>query len=147
MAEEITTKKIEDLGENMEPADADVFLFGASGGNIIKKIKWGNLMKKLKALLFVNNRTTTEEGFGLDARQGEADTGRTGSTKHKDTGLLHPDCLCEKRHGGGRGVFRQHCPWTLVRWVLEVPSYPRFKRIPGTKNQQYYDRYAEPWLL
>ena len=39
MAEEITTKKIEDLGENMEPADADVFLFGASGGNIIKKIK------------------------------------------------------------------------------------------------------------
>lgn len=71
MAEEITTKKIEDLGENMEPADADVFLFGASGGNIIKKIKWGNLMKKLKALLFVNNQTTTEEGFGLDARQGK----------------------------------------------------------------------------
>ena len=71
MAEEITTKKIEDLGENMEPADADVFLFGASGGNIIKKIKWGNLMKKLRTLLFVNNRTTTEEGFGLDARQGK----------------------------------------------------------------------------
>ena len=93
MAEEITTKKIEDLGENMEPADADVFLFGASGGNIIKKIKWGNLMKKLKA----------------GCPSGEADTGRTGSTKHKDTGPLHPDCLCEKRHGGGRGVFRQHC--------------------------------------
>lgn len=71
MAEEIITKKIEDLGENMEPADADVFLFGASGGNIIKKIKWGNLMKKLRTLLFVNNRTTTEEGFGLDARQGK----------------------------------------------------------------------------
>ena len=71
MAEEITTKKIEDLGENVEPADADVFLFGASGGNIIKKIKWGNLMKKLRTLLFVNNRTTTEEGFGLDARQGK----------------------------------------------------------------------------
>ncbi len=35
------------------------------------KIRWGNLIKKLRTLLFVNNRTTTEEGFGLDARQGK----------------------------------------------------------------------------
>ena len=70
MTEEITTKKVEDLGEAAEPLDADVFLHGSGGGNVIKKIRWGNLIKKLRTLLFVNNRTTTEEGFGLDARQG-----------------------------------------------------------------------------
>lgn len=47
MAGEITTKKVGDLSENTEPADTDVFLFGASGGNIIKKIKWGNILKKI----------------------------------------------------------------------------------------------------
>jgi hypothetical protein len=46
MAEAITAKKIEDLGENVEPADADVFLFGASGGNIIKKNKMGESHEK-----------------------------------------------------------------------------------------------------
>ena len=71
MTEEITTKKVEDLGEAAEPLDADVFLHGSGGGNVIKKIRWGNLIKKLRTLLFVNNRTTTEEGFGLDARQGK----------------------------------------------------------------------------
>lgn len=68
---EITTKKVENLGEAMEPLDTDVFLHGSGGGNVIKKIKWANLIKKLRILLFVNNRTTTEEGFGLDARQGK----------------------------------------------------------------------------
>lgn len=71
MGEEITTKKVEDLGEAAEPSEADVFLHGSGGGNVIKKIRWGNLIKKLRTLLFVNNRTTTEEGFGLDARQGK----------------------------------------------------------------------------
>lgn len=47
MAGEITTKKIENLSENTEPMDADVFLFGSSGGNIIKKIKWSNIFKKI----------------------------------------------------------------------------------------------------
>ena len=47
MAEGITTKKVENLSENTEPVDADVFLFGASGGNIIKKIKWSNIFKKI----------------------------------------------------------------------------------------------------
>lgn len=50
--------------------DADVFLHGSGGGNVIKKIRWGNLIKKLRTLLFVNYRTTTEEGFGLDAVRG-----------------------------------------------------------------------------
>ena len=68
---EITTKKVENLGETTEPLDTDVFLHGSGGGNVIKKIKWANLIKKLRTLLFVNNRTTTEEGFGLDARQGK----------------------------------------------------------------------------
>lgn len=47
MAGEITTKKVGDLSENTEPVDTDVFLFGASGGDIIKKIKWGNILKKI----------------------------------------------------------------------------------------------------
>lgn len=52
MAGEITTKKIENLSENTEPLDTDVFLFGSSGGNIIKKIKWSNIFKKInKSLL------------------------------------------------------------------------------------------------
>lgn len=52
MAGEITTKKIENLNENTEPLDTDVFLFGSSGGNIIKKIKWSNIFKKInKSLL------------------------------------------------------------------------------------------------
>ena len=55
MTEEITTKKVEDLGEAAEPLDADVFLHGSGGGNVIKKIRWGNLIKKLRTLLFVNN--------------------------------------------------------------------------------------------
>lgn len=109
MTEEITTKKVEDLGEAAEPLDADVFLHGSGGGNVIKKIRWGNLIKKLRTLLFVNNRTTTEEGFGLDARQGKLIQDELDQLNTKDTGPLHPDCLCEKRHGGGRGVFRQHC--------------------------------------
>lgn len=37
MADEITTKKVENLSENTEPADTDVYLFGASGTNVIKK--------------------------------------------------------------------------------------------------------------
>lgn len=71
MAEEITTKKVENLTENTEPADTDVYLFGASGGNAIKKIKWSNIVKKLRNLLIVNNATTTEPGYAMDARQGK----------------------------------------------------------------------------
>lgn len=71
MAEEITAKKIENLSENTEPVDTDVFLFGSSGSNTIKKIKWSNIAKKLKSILFANNLTTTAEGYGLDARQGK----------------------------------------------------------------------------
>ena len=72
MAEEITTKKVENLSENTEPADTDTYLFGASGTNVIKKIKWSNILAKLKSILFANNLTTTQEGYGLDARQGKA---------------------------------------------------------------------------
>lgn len=72
MADEITTKKVENLSENTEPADTDVYLFGASGTNVIKKIKWSNILTKLRNLLFANNCTTTQEGYGLDARQGKA---------------------------------------------------------------------------
>lgn len=72
MADEITTKKVENLSENTEPADTDVYLFGASGTNVIKKIKWSNILAKLKSILFANNLTTTQEGYGLDARQGKA---------------------------------------------------------------------------
>lgn len=68
MAGELTQKKIENLGEVTEPVDADVFLHGSGGGNVIKKISWGNLVKKLRSILFVNNTTTTEEGYGADAR-------------------------------------------------------------------------------
>lgn len=68
MAVELTQKKIENLGEVTEPVDADVFLHGSGGGNVIKKISWGNLVKKLRSLLFVNNTTTTVEGYGVDAR-------------------------------------------------------------------------------
>ena len=68
MAGELTQKKIENLGEVTEPVDADVFLNGSGGGNVIKKISWGNLVKKLRSLLFVNNTTTTVEGYGVDAR-------------------------------------------------------------------------------
>lgn len=68
MAGELTQKKIENLGEVTEPVDADVFLHGSGGGNVIKKISWGNLVKKLRSLLFVNNTTTTVEGYGVDAR-------------------------------------------------------------------------------
>lgn len=68
MAVELTQKKIENLGEVTEPVDADVFLHGSGGGNVIKKISWGNLVKKLRSILFVNNTTTTEEGYGADAR-------------------------------------------------------------------------------
>ena len=71
MADEITTKKVENLSENTEPADTDVYLFGASGTNVIKKIKWSNILTKLKSILFANNLTTTQEGYGLDARQGK----------------------------------------------------------------------------
>lgn len=72
MAEEITTKKVANLSENTEPADTDVYLFGASGTNVIKKIKWSNILTKLRNLLFANNCTTTQAGYGLDARQGKA---------------------------------------------------------------------------
>lgn len=72
MAEEITTKKVENLSENTEPADTDVYLFGSGGTNAIKKIKWSNILAKLKSILFANNLTTTQEGYGLDARQGKA---------------------------------------------------------------------------
>lgn len=72
MAEEITTKKVENLSENTEPADEDVFLFGSGGTNAIKKIKWSNILTKLRNLLFANNCTTTQAGYGLDARQGKA---------------------------------------------------------------------------
>lgn len=72
MADEITTKKVENLSENTEPADTDVYLFGASGTNVIKKIKWSNILSKLKSILFANNLTTTQDGYGLDARQGKA---------------------------------------------------------------------------
>lgn len=72
MADEITTKKVENLSENTEPADADVFLFGSGGTNAIKKIKWSNIFAKLRNLLFANNCTTTQSGYGLDARQGKA---------------------------------------------------------------------------
>lgn len=72
MADEITTKKVENLSENTEPADTDVYLFGASGTNVIKKIKWSNILTKLRNLLFANNCTTTQAGYGLDARQGKA---------------------------------------------------------------------------
>ena len=72
MADEITTKKVENLSENTEPADADVFLFGSGGTNAIKKIKWSNIFAKLRNLLFANNCTTTQAGYGLDARQGKA---------------------------------------------------------------------------
>lgn len=72
MADEITTKKVENLSENTEPADTDVYLFGASGTNVIKKIKWSNILTKLRNLLFANNCTTTQVGYGLDARQGKA---------------------------------------------------------------------------
>lgn len=68
MAGELTQKKIENLGEVTEPVDADVFLHGSGGGNVIKKISWGNLVKKMRSLLFVNNTTTTVEGYGVDAR-------------------------------------------------------------------------------
>lgn len=71
MAEEITTKKVANLSENTEPADTDVYLFGASGTNVIKKIKWSNILTKLRNLLFANNCTTTQAGYGLDARQGK----------------------------------------------------------------------------
>lgn len=50
MAEEITTKKVENLNENTEPADTDVFLIGASGSNTIKKIKFQNIYKKIMLL-------------------------------------------------------------------------------------------------
>lgn len=72
MADEITTKKVENLSENTEPADTDVYLFGSGGTNAIKKIKWSNILAKLKSILFANNLTTTQEGYGLDARQGKA---------------------------------------------------------------------------
>lgn len=72
MADEITTKKVENLSENTEPVDADAFLFGAGGSNTIKKIKWSNILKKLRNLLFANNCSTTTSGYGLDARQGKA---------------------------------------------------------------------------
>lgn len=72
MADEITTKKVENLSENTEPADADVFLFGSGGTNAIKKIKWSNIFAKLRNVLFANNLTTTQAGYGLDARQGKA---------------------------------------------------------------------------
>ena len=72
MADEITTKKVENLSENTEPADEDVFLFGSGGTNAIKKIKWSNILTKLRNLLFANNLTTTQAGYGLDARQGKA---------------------------------------------------------------------------
>lgn len=72
MADEITTKKVENLSENTEPADTDVFLFGSRGTNAIQKIKWSNILAKLRNLLFANNCTTTQSGYGLDARQGKA---------------------------------------------------------------------------
>lgn len=71
MADEITTKKVENLSENTESADEDVFLFGSGGTNVIKKIKWSNILAKLRSLLFANNCTTTQAGYGLDARQGK----------------------------------------------------------------------------
>ena len=63
---------VESMGESTEPADDDAYLFGAGGTNVIKKIKWGNILAKLKSILFANNLTTTQEGYGLDARQGKA---------------------------------------------------------------------------
>lgn len=72
MAEEFTPKKVRNLSENTEPADADVFLFGSGGSNTIKKIRWSNIVKKLRNILFANNLTTTATGYGLDARQGKA---------------------------------------------------------------------------
>lgn len=141
MAEEITTKKIEDLGENMEPADADVFLFGASGGNIIKKIKWGNLMKKLKALLFVNNRTTTEEGFGLDARQGKLIQDELDQLNTKIN-----DCLsnhCQKNDTSYQSSDQKiHCPYCQcsskikTSWNHPNTHFSNSKRYPHQKQQQ-----------
>lgn len=68
MADEILGKKISDLSEKTEPADTDVHVFGDAGTNVLKKIKWSNLVKKLRSILFVNNTTTTEAGYGVDAR-------------------------------------------------------------------------------
>ena len=71
MAEEITTKKVENLSENTEPADTDTYLFGASGTNVIKKIKWSNILAKLRNLLFVDSCASTETAYGLTAKQGK----------------------------------------------------------------------------
>ena len=71
MADEITTKKVENLSENTEPADEDVFLFGSGGTNAIKKIKWSNILAKLRSLLFVDSCASTETGYGLTAKQGK----------------------------------------------------------------------------
>ena len=113
MTEEITTKKVEDLGEAAEPLDADVFLHGSGGGNVIKKIRWGNLIKKLRTLLFVNNRTTTEEGFGLDARQGKLIQDELDQLNTKIVwNPLHPEqiCLCEKAAWWRKGRFQTTLP-------------------------------------
>lgn len=87
MAEEITTKKVANLSENTEPADTDVYLFGASGTNVIKKIKWSNILTKLRNLLFANNCTTTQAGYGLDARQGKVLQDQVNNLNTKISGI------------------------------------------------------------
>lgn len=72
MTEEFIKKKVENLTEDTEPVNEDVYLFGAGGGNIIKKIKWSNIIKKLRILLIADNVTTIEPGYAMDARQGKA---------------------------------------------------------------------------
>lgn len=71
MANTVSTKKVTDLPENTDVKEEDLFIAGANGTASLRKIKFSTILKKIRNTLIANNRTTTEEGYALDARQGK----------------------------------------------------------------------------
>lgn len=72
MADTVLTKKITDLPEGTEINDEDLVMTGVNGTASLRKNKWSKFVEKLRNVLFANNLTTTQAGYGLDARQGKA---------------------------------------------------------------------------
>lgn len=72
MADTVLTKKITDLPEGAEINDEDLVMTGVNGTASLRKNKWSKFVEKLRNVLFANNLTTTQAGYGLDARQGKA---------------------------------------------------------------------------
>lgn len=71
MADTVLTKKITDLPEGTEINDEDLVMTGVNGTASLRKNKWSKFVEKLRNVLFANNLTTTQAGYGLDARQGK----------------------------------------------------------------------------